>query len=217
MSFAEKKITGIIANPKDTMKIIAQEPLIEEAVLIVGIIAVLGALAGYVQSHKIIFVLEGLENMQSFRQYMEIFSIVGSLISSFLFWLIGTGIIHLISMALRGEGKFNPQMMTISGFSMIPMLFSGILSLALLSMIEPFEITISQTNPEAANVLFNYPYIFTSTIIGIILQIWVAVILIFSVQSAHKLTANKASIAVGITLLIILIPSIWNIWSFVIS
>lgn len=64
MSFVEK-IVETIKNPKNVMKSIAEEPLIEEAVMIVGLYAVLGALVAYVQSYKVTYVFEGLENMPS--------------------------------------------------------------------------------------------------------------------------------------------------------
>ncbi len=150
MSFAEK-ITGIITNPKETMKSIAEEPHIEEAVMIVGIYAVLSALMGYVQLNKVTYIYEGFENMPSSMQsIMTISAVVGGLLGAFIIWLIGTGVIHLISMALGGEGKFHPQMTTIIGYSMVPLIFGGIISLLLVFSSDPVTITISRTNPMAA-------------------------------------------------------------------
>ena len=54
MNFPEK-IGGVIKSPGNAMKTIAEAPLIEEAFMIVGIFAVISALAGYVQSLKIIY------------------------------------------------------------------------------------------------------------------------------------------------------------------
>lgn len=143
MNFVEK-ITGIINNPKETMKNIAQEPLIEEAVMIVGIYAVLSALMGYVQLNKVTYIYEGFENMpSSMGSIISITAIVGGLLGAFIIWLIGTGIIHLISMALGGEGKFSPQMMTIVSYSMIPLIFGGIISLLLVFSSEPMRSSVT--------------------------------------------------------------------------
>ena len=67
MSFIEKFVETI-KNPKNAMKSIAEQPMIEEAVAIVGIYDVLTALAGYVQSYKVTYIYEGFENMPSSLQ-----------------------------------------------------------------------------------------------------------------------------------------------------
>ena len=109
MDFIEK-IIETIKDPKSAMKYISEQPMIEEAVAIVGIYAVLSALAGYVQSYKVTAIYEGFENMPSSLQSITtIFTVVGGLAGAFIIWLVGAGIIHLISMALGGEGKLYPQ------------------------------------------------------------------------------------------------------------
>lgn len=202
MSFVEK-IVETITNPKNAMKSIADQPMIEEAVMIVGIYAVLSALAAYIQSSKIIFVFEGFENMPSSMQSLTtIFGVVGALIGPFLIWLIGTGIIHVLSLALGGEGKFYPQMMTVIGYSFIPMLFASLISLSSLFMVEPMTITISATNPMAIKEIYNNPYLLASSILSTIMQIWAVAIIFFGVQNTHKLTPIKSAIVAGIPLLI---------------
>lgn len=213
MNFVEK-IAGTIKNPKNAMKSIAEQPMIEEAVMIVGVYAVISALAGYVQSYKVTIIYEGFENMPSSMQSITtIFAVVGGLVGAFIIWVVGAGIIHLISMALGGEGKFYPQMMAVVGYSMVPMLFAGIIALAMLFMLEPMTITISRTNPMAVKELYNNPSIIASSIIGLIMQIWFSIILFFGVQSAHRLTPARSAIAAGIPLAVIVISFIWSIWS----
>lgn len=198
MSFLDK-IIGTIKNPKNAMKSIAEQPMIEDATIIVGIYAILNALVRYVQSYKISVVV-------------TILSIAGGLLSAFLIWLIFAGIIHLISMALGGKGKFYPQSMTVVGYSMIPMLFEGVIELALLFIMEPVPITVSTTNPITAEDVYNNPYLFVSSIIGIIMRIWVSILLFFGVQSAHRLTGAKSAIVAGTSLVISVISIIWSIW-----
>ncbi|GEM_PF-1202891 len=213
MSFIEK-ITAAIKNPKNAMKNISDQPMIEEAVMIVGIYAVLSALAAYIQTSKIIFIFEGFENMPpSMQSITAVFSVVGALVSPFLIWSIGTGVIHLISMALGGEGKFYPQMMTVVGYSFIPMLFGGIISLALLLFMEPMTITLSAADPAAAEEFYKNPYIFASSVIGTVMLIWTSIILFFGVQSAQRLTPAKSAIVAGIPLVIGVISLVWSIWN----
>ncbi len=217
MDFVEK-IVLILKNPMNAMKSIAEQPMIEEAVMIVGIYAVLGAISAYVISYKITYVFEGFENMPfSMQSITVIFSVVGGLIGPFLLWLIGTGILHLISLALGGEGKFYPQMMTVVGYSMIPLIFGGIISIGLLSMVEPATITVSQTNPMAAKELYNNLSFFASNLIGTIMEIWASLILFFGVQSAQQFTSIKSAIVAGIPLTMSVIFFAWSIFSLGVS
>jgi len=209
MNFVEK-ITGIITNPKETMKSIAQEPHIEEAVMIVGIYAVLSALAGYVQLNKVTYIYEGFENLPSMQSIMTVSAVVGGLLGAFIFWLIGTGVIHLISMALGGEGKFHPQMTTIIGYSMIPLIFGGIISLLLVFSSEPMTITISRTNPMAAKELYNSSNFLISMIVGLLFQIWFAVLLFFGLQNAQKFTPEKSAVIAIIPLAISVLFMVWG-------
>lgn len=210
MSFAEK-ITGIITNPKETMKSIAEEPHIEEAVMIVGIYAVLSALMGYVQLNKVTYIYEGFENMPSSMQsIMTISAVVGGLLGAFIIWLIGTGVIHLISMALGGEGKFHPQMTTIIGYSMVPLIFGGIISLLLVFSSDPVTITISRTNPMAAKELYNSSNFLISIIVGLVFQIWFTVLLFFGLQNAQKFTPEKSAVITFIPLAISVLSMVWG-------
>ncbi len=208
MNFTEK-IVGTIQDPKNTMKKISEQPMIEEAVAILGIYAVLTALASYIQTSKMTYVYEGFDNMPpSMQSIATVSALVAGLVSPFIIWLIGTGIIHLISIGLGGEGKFYPQMMTVVGYSMIPVIFAGIATLALFSMMEPMTITISRTNPMALKELTN-PYITASNIFGLVMQAWVSLILFFGIQDAHRLTPSKSAVVAGIPLAISIISFIW--------
>ncbi|MCX9012784.1 MAG: Yip1 family protein [Candidatus Methanoperedens sp.] len=210
MNFIEK-VVETIKNPKNAMKNIAEQPMIEEAVIIVGVLAILSALAAYVRSYTLII---NVENMPpSMQSVISVTGVIFALIGPFLIWLIGTGILHFISMILSGEGKFYPQMMTVVGYSMVPLLFSGLISIILLLMIEPTTITVSATNPTAVKEIYNNPYIIGSNIIGTIMQVWASVILFFGVQSAHRLTPVKSAVVAGIPLAINIISLVWSLWS----
>ena len=206
-----EKITGVIKSPGNTMKTIAEAPLIEEAFLIVGIFAVISALAGYVQSFKLIYDFQGLENpISSMQSFMTIFTIVSALIGAFLIWLIGTGILHLISMALGGEGKFTPQMLTIVGYCMIPLVLAGIMELVLFSMADPVTITISPGSTAGLKELYDNPYFLGASIIGLIMQAWFSFLLYFGIQNAHKLSPSKSVIVAGIPLAVSIISFAWS-------
>lgn len=200
MSFVER-VKGTLSEPKRIMNNISQQPMIEEAVMIIGIYAILTSVAAYIQSYKITYVLEGLENIPSSMQsLMTVSTIVGALIIPFIIWLIVTGVIHLVSMAAGGEGKFYPQMLTLVGFSMLPLIFNGIISTGILSMIEPQTIIISPSNPTAMKEMYMSPLFMVSNLAGILFQIWSTIILYFAILSAHKISNNSSAIIASIPL-----------------
>ncbi len=212
MNFTEK-IIETIRSPKNAMKSISEQPMIEEAVTIVGISAVLGALAAYIQSYKVTYVIEGFPEMPS-STMMGIFGIMVALIGSFIGWFIIAGILHLVSMALGGEGKFHPQMITIVGYSFIPMIFASLISIAMLLIIEPMTITISPTDPTAMKGFYESSYFINSSIVEIIIQIWASIILFFGIREAHRLSTAKSAIVAGIPLIFIVMSLLWTFRSF---
>lgn len=202
---------GTLRDPEKTMINIADRPLIEEAVMIVGIYAILSSVAAYIQSSKIRFVVEGFENMQSsMESLMTTYTIVGALIMTFVIWFIISGVVHLLSKAAGGDGKFYPQVMTIAGFSILPVVFSVIISIGLFSTIEPRVISISPGNPSDLKELYGSPSFIISEISGFILQIWSAIILYFGIKSAHKISSNSSAVIAGIPLVLSLISIIWT-------
>ncbi len=210
MSFIER-VKGTLRDPEKTMVSIADQPMIEEAVMIVGIYAILSSVVAYIQSNKISYVMEGFENMQSSMQsLMTISMIVGVLIMTFFIWFIISGVVHLLSLAAGGEGKFYPQVMTITGFSMLPVLFSVIISIGLFSTIEPQVINISPGNPADLKELYGSPSYIISGILGILLQIWASIILYFGIKSAHKISSSASVIIVGIPLVLSALSLIWT-------
>lgn len=205
MSFVERVI-GTIKNPKSAMEGIAEQPLIEDAVIIVGVYAVLSAISAFVMADKITYVFEGMGYMpSSIESITRVSSVVFPLIGAFILWVVVTGILHLVSMALGGEGKFYPQMMTIVGFAMIPLIFVGIVGIALISMVEPMTVTISAANPWAAKDAINSPYLTASSVFGTLMQFWTAAIIFFGVKSAHRLTPGKSAVVAGIPIVIAII------------
>jgi len=198
MSFIER-IKGTISNPNNTMKIIAQEPMIEEAVMIVGIYAALISIAADLQSYKIIPVFEGVPNMPSSMQsIMTISTIVFALITPFIIWFIIAGVIHLLSMAIGGEGRFYPQVITITGYSMLPMILAGFVSIGVFLMMEPQIVNFSPANTGALNEIYSSPIYLTSEFVSIILQVWCTLLLFYGIRATHNISSNASAIIASI-------------------
>src|SRR5659263_397865 len=92
-------------------------------------------------------------------------------------------------MAAGGEGKFYPQMLTVVGFSFLPMILNGIISIGIYSMIEPQVIDISSSDPMAMKELYSSPSFIALALIGIIIQVWSTTILYFGIRNAHKISS----------------------------
>jgi hypothetical protein len=198
MSFIER-IIGTISNPKNTMKSIAQEPMIEEAVMIVGIYAALISIAAYLQSYKITMVFEGIPNMTSSMQsIMTISAIVFALIKPFIIWFMIAGVVHLLSMAIVGEGRFYPQVITITGYSMLPMILAGLVSIGIFLMIDPQTVLISPENQGPLKELYSSPIFLTSEFVGLIMQAWCTLILFYGIRTAHNISSNASAIICSI-------------------
>lgn len=198
MSLLEK-IIGVMRNPGSEMKNIGENPMIEEAVMIIGIYAVLGAILAYIMSVNMKIAFQGFE---SIRSTFTMIIIGFSFISVFIFWPITTGVIHLISVASGGEGKFYPQMMTITGYSMIPMIPAVIINIGL------FLISPVSSDPMAVNT--GQPMIF-SQIAGLIFQIFSTIILYYGIRYAHNLSSRTSGLIASIPLLFSVVSLIFTL------
>lgn len=206
MSFVER-VKGIISEPKKYMNNISDQPMIEEAVMIIGIYAIITAIGAYIQTYKMPNNFQGLDNMPySMQSLITISAIIGALIMPFIVWIIVTGVIHLLSIAAGGEGKFYPQMMTLVGFSMLPLIFNGIISIGFSSMIE----TMNFADPTALKELYSNPYFVVQMLVGIIIDVWSTIILYFGIMSAHKVSSNSSAIIAAIPLLFSVISLIFT-------
>lgn len=190
-----KRIIDTLKRPKEAMRDISNTPLIEEAVMIVGIYALFSAAELYVRSSKIVLVTE--INFEFARTLV----VVTAIFSGFVTWFILTGIIHNISLAIGGKGRFYPHMMVLLGYAMIPLIFSTILSMFIVYTTVP---TILSVNPSESQKMLeevqsSTPYI-ASTLINYIAWIWSLLIISFGLQIHQKLSKEKALIIVTVPL-----------------
>ncbi|MBW6519071.1 MAG: YIP1 family protein [ANME-2 cluster archaeon] len=195
------KITGILIKPEETIKEISDRPYVEESFLIVGIIAILSAISVYFM--PIIYDFSELppEAMKIVTVMTTVVPIISALFGVIIMWLIGAGVIHFISVALGGEGKFT-QMLVVYGYSKTPLIINAVIGIIVFSFIEP--ITISMTAARAGNPmgeLLSNPYYMVGLFFGYIMQLWAIGLLFLGVKYVHNLSTNKALIAIALPLL----------------
>jgi len=211
-----ERITGMVMRPKETIEDISENPYIEEAVLIVGISAVFYAISAYLMQSKIIYDYSGMDvsGMETFKLITTVTPIIMGLIGVFVMWVIAAGIVHFISVALGGEGKFI-QMLVVYGYAYIPIMISTVVGIILMNFVDPVTISISSTeasNNSMADFMSN-PFYQASLVSGTILKLWSIGLVFMGVRHIHGLSGNKALIAVALPLLSLLFGIVMTLLS----
>lgn len=207
------KITGILIKPEETIKEISDRPYIEESFLIVGILAILSAISVYLM--PIIYDFSDLppEVMEIVTMTTTVLPLFTALFGVIIMWVIASGIIHFISVALGGEGKFT-QMLVVYGYSRTPLIINAIIGILLFSFIEP--ITITMTTAGAGNPMVELlanPIYMAALIFGYIMQLWAIGLLFLGVKFVHNLSTNKTLIAIALPLLFFVFSIVTTLFS----
>jgi hypothetical protein len=207
-------ITGIIVSPGQTIEKIAEKPYIEEAVMIVGIVAILSGISAYLALNIFSFDFGDMsaDEIKLINTIILIGGVVGPIITMMVMWIIATGVVHLISVALGGEGKFT-QMLVIYGYANIPILIGVVIGMILMMFIEPITISISAGSPDVMGGLISNPYYQSSIIISYLMELWSIGLVFMGVKCVHSLTSGKALIAVAIPLLFLIGTIVMTLFS----
>ncbi len=203
MNFTDR-ISGMIVRPGETIEDISKYPNVGEAGLIVGITAIISAISAYLMNSKIIVDYSGVDvgNLEMLNFLTNVMPIVSALIGIFIMWVIVAGIVHLISVALGGEGSFI-QLLVVYGYAYIPVMIHAVIGILLLSFVEPITITfasIGATN-NAMGDLASSPFYQASLAIGTLLRLWSIGLVFMGVRYIYGLNINRAFIAVTLPLL----------------
>ncbi|WP_174590417.1 Yip1 family protein [Methanocella conradii] len=197
MNFIER-ITGMITKPDETTKDIAKEPRIEEGLMIVGIYMIFMILAAYFSFSRVKYTgsIQGIE-ASTLALYMMLVGIVGAIATVLIGWLIVTGIVHILSMFFGAEGKFYPGMMTLIGYTAIPLIIVTIISIVL-TLMTPVTVYDFSQGTQAAKSAYSNPITILNTIVTLLGSIWTAYMMVYAVKNGEKLEMKSALIVVGV-------------------
>ncbi|HMK45759.1 MAG TPA: YIP1 family protein [Methanocella sp.] len=219
MSFVDR-IIGVFANPDKTMGDIADKPHIQEALLIVGVYAVLGLVSSYVSSSHITFVYSIAGSSQSRLQTIQTISVIIRFIDGFIapliLWLVITGILHGFAMLFGGKGKYYPQMLTALGYTDVIKIIAIIITILLYTQLPNVTVDITSTNTFAiissvsATAITQSIYHKAGSIIMLLGVIASSLLGVFAIKNGEKLTLTKSAIVVGVPLLIYLIIELFS-------
>ncbi len=140
--------------------------------------------------------------------------IVMALIGVLIMWVIATGIVHLVSVALGGEGQFT-QMLVVYGYAYIPIMISVVIGMVMMNFIEPITITISSTGTPDSSMgqLTSNPLYQVSIASSYLLKLWSIGLVFMGVKQIHGLDTNKALIAVALPLLSLVFGILMGMYS----
>jgi hypothetical protein len=145
-------------------------------------------------------------------QLISITSVIGAFVGVILFWLIGSGVFYLISMAFKGSGGFNRTLECI-GYGFIPQIFGSLVTLAAAIYYVPMvqvPVIKSLTDPvalqNAITRLMHDPAMLEltriSAVIAVIFILWSANIWIFAIRYSRNLTQRNAAITILVPVVI---------------
>ncbi|AFC98828.1 Yip1 domain-containing protein [Methanocella conradii HZ254] len=197
MNFVER-ITGMITKPDETTKDIAKEPRIEEGLMVVGVYMIFSILAAYFSFSRVRYTgsIQGIE-ASTLAMYMMLGGVIGAIITVLIGWPIITGVAHVLSMFFGADGKFYPNMLTLIGYTAIPLIIVTIISIALTLMMPVTVYDFSQ-GMQAAKATYGNPITILSTIVSLLGSIWTAYMMFYAVKNGEKLDAKGALIVVGL-------------------
>ena len=221
------RITGIITNPRETVQDISENSHIEDAVLIMGIFAIVSAISGYMTQNIIIFEFIGMDQGYPGASGSSVFSIITGFIVVIIMWIIVSGIVHGFSIALGGEGSFKKVLMIYS-YANIPMLLGTVVNLILISLMSPKNLVFDfSTVSSPFSIIFDImeistralmsdPYYQAIFVISLVVNLWTIGLVILGIKFVHDLSTNRALIAVSIPIFFFIVgnvPSLYYMFS----
>lgn len=203
MNFIER-IIGTITSPDKTMADICKEPKWEEALVIVGLYAIITAVYMFMYNSHITYV----SDVPGMAQITLIMTVVMGLIMPLIGWVISTAVLFLLAMAFGGEGKFT-SLLTGIGYSELVKIFAVIITIGLITQAPYLTIEMSQSNPmasvSAAAEFTSNIFVLISQVVFLLGLIWSCIIGIFALKNCQKLSFKSAAIVVIVPLVIYIV------------
>ena len=191
----------LILNPKDFFKNLKEkEPSLKEPFLIVLIFAIMLTIHTYFTTSKIFQIYP--VDFQKMMSFMLIITAISTFIGAFVSWLIIAGVMHLISMAFKGEGSFK-RTFKFTGYGFVPNIIALLVTVPIsyyfLSNVDVPTLTMSQLqNPEiikqVVSSIIPKNLIYMNLLIGIAVSLWNLGLWTYAIKYARNLELKKAFI-----------------------
>jgi len=211
-------IRELILNPDNFFKNLSnKESSLIMPLLIVLTLSVLNSIYTYYET-SIMFNLFP-PDIQSKMSILMIFSVASSVIGGFIIWLFIAGIIHLISMAFKGERSFKRTLEFI-GYGFLPNPIGSLISILVghyfLSSVQVPTLTMEQLqNPtvaeKAISSIIPKTMVYTNLLINIAVILWNLGLWTYGIKYARDLELKKAFIVALIPVVLFLIYQVYGV------
>lgn len=201
------KTLEVLTDPDSFFaKKIKEEIDFKPPLLIIGLIMILGAIAGYISVSTIMSTMaSNSPNMGAAYSFGIVGSIIGAILSAILGWLIISGIFHLISSIFGGNGQFS-RVLEFTAYGFLPSVFGSVIGIILTYLLFNSIDMTSMSNPEnISQLIIKNPYSIASSLVGLVFTVWSANIWIHGIKYARNLTFSNALKTVGIPVVIYLL------------
>lgn len=181
------------------------------------IAAAYGYLVGGLTARMMASAMPGIETV------ILLSSVIGAVIGTFLFWLIWSGVIYLLSMAFKGTGSFK-RVLEVVGYGYLPQLFGTLITLiAAIQYIPRITVpTITSAGLQDPAVVQQAMQAFMhdpamreltqiSSLITIVFLLWSANIWIFGIKHARNISPRDAALCVGIPVIAYILYLTYNL------
>jgi hypothetical protein len=168
-------------------------------VLIVLVNAILSIGSSILIMNKVKEILPLDEN--SFMPYIMLGIVIVNLFGTFVYWIVFTGILYLISSLFNSKGSFK-RTLEFVGYGFVPQIFGVIVNFFVMYYLLP-SVHISAQNPQLfsesfSQALANNPLSFTAEIFVILCFLLSANIWTFALIHARNMSTKNAILTVGV-------------------
>ena len=134
-------------------------------------------------------------------------------------WIIVSGIVHVFSIVLGGEGSLKKVLMIYS-YANMPLLLGTVANLILISLMNPINLVFDfSTVSSLSSLIFDImeittralmsdPYYQAIYVISIVVNLWSIGLVILGIKFVHDLSTNRALIAVSILILLFIVGNV---------
>ena len=179
-------------------KKITEEPEWKNPLIIMTLVAIVGAITTYTTLMGTLQSLMGLDFLEgSGKIVVIIVMVIFSILAVIFSWLIYTAIFYVISVIFGGEGDFK-RLMEFVSYGFIPSIVSSIISAYYTNKLFS-NIDFANVDPLLIeDMILSDPTMKIASALGIIFTLWSANIWIFGLRYARNLSLRNAVITVGI-------------------
>jgi hypothetical protein len=216
------KIQLLLTNPREFFREHSETPpSLKWPALIITLMAIFSAITGYQMGGLTGRLLSGI--MQGMGMLTAIATSVSSFFGPFFMWLIATIILYTLHKLFQGTGSFT-RVAEIAGYGMLPLMLASFIGIILAAYYLPMvDISpVTSTNPDQINAAVQsmmlspalHQFSLITTLLTIILIIWVANLWAFGFETCCGLEPKAALITAGVPVLVYIIYTLVTLFIF---